>query len=156
MRRRHPKSFALLLTALVAFAVSPGAAAEPSEAPESTPGAAADLVPKLESEAGLPLVGAATEAAAKAKPGSAALRAYRDPETGAFTAPPANPEGAGPASPRAAGPSDEAAKPEIVESPAPGGGVMVELGDRFLSHMTIRPPAAAPPSDPGDQDVSVE
>lgn len=64
---------------------------------------------------------------------AAGLRVYRDPVTGAFTAPP--PTSAA-ALPRAA--ARIATPPALVETPAPGGGKMVPLGGSFRSEVTAR------------------
>jgi hypothetical protein len=83
------------------------------------------------------------------------LRVHIDPKTGAFVPPPgdqAGPSGSRSTGPAVVEPSPEPAPPQLVESPAPGGGVMVQLEGRFLSHMTAS--AAAKPQDPAEVDCT--
>jgi hypothetical protein len=61
------------------------------------------------------------------------LRAYRDPTTGAFTAPPTPAQGF---APRPLAPS--AAPPTLVETPAPGGGTMINLQGTSMSDVEAR------------------
>ncbi|MFT4570602.1 MAG: hypothetical protein ACI8TX_001160 [Hyphomicrobiaceae bacterium] len=95
----------------------------------------------LPSENGPPAAEAGTALPA---PRNQGLRAYIDPETGELTAPPAEQ----PLTAETAVPTPRAANevPELVESEAPGGGVMVNLQGHFLSNLTVS-------GDPDNADV---
>jgi len=72
-------------------------------------------------------------AAAPAVVASPALRAYRDPSSGAFGEPPPGVTPVAPAAPRAA----------LTEEAAPGGGRMIRLQGAFRSQMVGRRDANA-------------
>jgi hypothetical protein len=93
------------------------------------------------------VLAAAALARAEAPPpaadaGGAGLRVYRDPATGEFTEPPAD-EAAS-----ALGGAATAARrlPALRQRPSPvaGGGVIVDLGERFQSVVRARIDGAAP------------
>jgi hypothetical protein len=78
---------------------------------------------------------------ATAREGSAGMRVYVDPATGALTSEPAVPE----PQPRSAGIAATSTSTQgLVEQAAPGGGVMVDLQGRFQNEMraTIGPDGA--------------
>ena len=88
-------------------------------------------------------VAIAEDAPGVAGPPSASMRVHIDPQTGAIVpapvGPPAAAQMAPPASHSAAG---------LVEAPAPGGGVMLDLQGRFLSSVTATAaPDGAPHAD---------
>jgi hypothetical protein len=66
---------------------------------------------------------------------SAAMRAYRDPKTGAFVEPP-------PGTPLPAPPTAPTAPSALTEEPAPGGGRMVRLRGAFHNHVVAHADAA--------------
>lgn len=72
--------------------------------------------------------------AANAPSAGPGMKVYIDPETGEFLEQP--PKGAEPAEPMVT-PSVALPEPEQVESPEPGGGVMVDVKGRFQTPMTV-------------------
>jgi hypothetical protein len=72
-----------------------------------------------------------TSTAPPPSPSPAALRVFRDPVTGAFVEPPAQPPGPAPLAP-------SAPVPALVETTAPGGGRMIQLHGAFRSDVTAR------------------
>ncbi|HTA20160.1 MAG TPA: hypothetical protein VK989_12765 [Polyangia bacterium] len=79
--------------------------------------------------------GAEPTTATAAGPAASALRAYRDPVTGAFGPPPA---GAPVTPPRASLNGTTATRAPLQEIAAPGGGRMVRLQGGFRSHVTAK------------------
>ena len=79
------------------------------------------------------LVGAATaeDTPVVTAPPSASMRAHVDPNTGAIVTAPV-----GPSTPAQIPPAASHSTEGLVEKPAPGGGVMLDLQGRFLSPMT--------------------
>ena len=79
-----------------------------------------------------PAVGAAS-AAVGAPASASGLRVYRDPVTGAFTAPPAPTPSVGPP-----GAAQTTAPAAFTEVSAPGGGTMVRLNGAFTSDVRAK------------------
>jgi len=88
------------------------------------------------------LVGAATaeDTPAVTAPPPASMRAYVDPQTGAIVPAPVSPPAL-----QAIPPAVSHSTAGLVERPAPGGGVMLDLQGRFLSPITA---TAAPDGAP--------
>jgi hypothetical protein len=88
------------------------------------------------------LVGAATaeDVPAVTAPPPASMRVHVDPKTGAIV-----PAPVGPPAPAQMPPAASHSAAGLVEKPAPGGGVILDLQGRFLSPMTA---TAAPDGAP--------